>query len=680
MLRHIPGKRLAGLAATTASARSCRNVLYATALLCLLTLMAGCGRQELTLDVFEEVTAGSGLESLTGMSYGATWGDFDGDGLADVYLTHHLNAAGLYRNAGAGRFEDVTAKYFAPEDILADKHGSAWADFDNDGRTDLVQLTGAVKGVGAEPKLLFSNRGDHFVNVADAVGVVNPDGRTRMPLWLDLNGDGKLDLLQGAEIRLDGKTPPFVFLQGDAHFQPFDTALDFKSRGAPFCVLTELTGDNRPELVCRLLGQDGALQVFDLADLPARSLDILPQTAFEDIAAADFDNDGRIDVFLTRKNAPGPLAFGRPSDSQIVASLRIDKHNLDKSMGFRFRSKGKLSVRLAAASPEGALTPAHVHLGANGTHPNSLNFDVPPEIGPLAQPVAGAQTAVHVGFTAPDQWEILVAAPREALAAGTWKQQEIQASLVSSEPIAQLEAIGETKPEEAPARLFMNRGGEMREESDKRGVNTRLLSGANVVAGDFDNDMDIDLFILASGDIGQQENQLLLNDGKGYFRVVKAAGGAAGSPSGVGDSVTTVDFDGDGFLDLFVANGGSMGRSLGLPSDGGNYQLFRNKGNGNHWLMIDLEGTRSNRDGIGAIVRVTAGKVTQTRVQDGGVHYRSQNHSRLHFGLAKHTQADTITIHWPSGQIQQLKAIPANQVLRVTEPTPQGEPRQAPRE
>ena len=68
--------------------------------------------------------------------------------------------------------------------------------------------------------------------------------------------------------------------------------------------------------------------------------------------------------------------------------------------------------------------------------------------------------------------------------------------------------------------------------------------------------------------------------------------------------------------------------------------------------MIDLEGTRSNRDGIGSVVSVTAGGVTQMRIQDGGVHHRGQNHSRLHFGLAKHTQVDKITVHWPSGAVQ----------------------------
>jgi len=135
----------------------------------------------------------------------------------------------------------------------------------------------------------------------------------------------------------------------------------------------------------------------------------------------------------------------------------------------------------------------------------------------------------------------------------------------------------------------------------------------------------------------------------------------------VGDSVTTADIDGDGFLDLLTSSGGSMGRSLGLPSDNGRYQLFRNVGNGNHWIMLDLEGTATNRDGIGAIVRVTAGGVTQMRVQDGGIHERGQNHSRLHFGLANNAMADKVSLHWPSGVTQELLGVKAGQILRVRE-------------
>ena len=174
---------------------------------------------------------------------------------------------------------------------------------------------------------------------------------------------------------------------------------------------------------------------------------------------------------------------------------------------------------------------------------------------------------------------------------------------------------------------------------------------------------------LASSEIGKQKNLLLLNRGDGHFDVVHDAGGAGGDLSGVGDSVTTVDYDGDGFLDLLTTTGGSMGRSEGLPADNGGYHLYHNVGNDNHWIEIDLEGTVSNRDGIGAAVEVTAGGVTQTQIQDGGVHYRGQNHQRLHFGLARHTQIDKITVHWPSGTVQELTGVEANQLLLIKEPT-----------
>jgi hypothetical protein len=215
----------------------------------------------------------------------------------------------------------------------------------------------------------------------------------------------------------------------------------------------------------------------------------------------------------------------------------------------------------------------------------------------------------------------------------------------------------------------MNRNGRLVEEGDKRRANARLVSGMNVVAGDFDNDGHLDLFVVASGDIGKHENLLLLNRGDGTFGVVAGAGGAAGDLVGVGDSVTTADFDRDGCLDLLVASGGSMGRSLGFPSERGGYRLYRNLCNtGNHWLEIDLEGTKSNRDAIGARVDVAAGGVRQVRIQDGGIHNRGQNHSRLHFGLGKSAAAATITVRWPSGTVQELKAVAADRVLRIREP------------
>lgn len=632
-------------------------------------LLAGCSR-EVDLTVFADATQGSGLETYAGMTHGAAWSDFDGDGLPDVYVTSHLRDPMLFRNLGRGRFRDVTAQLFAPESIRGDKHGAVWADFDNDGHQDLAQLTGAVMGRGAEPKRLYRSDGERLIDIAEAAGVLNPDGRTRMPLWIDIDHDGRLDLVHGAEARFDAKTPPFVFTQGDSGFVASD-ALEFGSRSVPFCVLAELTHDDVPELLCRIVGKNRTAQAFDLSTQPPGDLDLLPATAFEDVAVADFDNDSRMDLFLARKNPPGSIAFGRAADTSFIADASIDEQHADKLKGFSFRTSGPLKVHVASANPRDAVSPERIHLGAQGTHPDGMSFDLSaaaPGITGMAPHTAGAQAGVYAGFTAPDRWDVRLTAPREALAQGNPKYQQIQLRVESSAPIEALQSVGEPPAmEEAPARLFMNRNGKFVEEGDKRGVNARLVAGMNVVAADFDNDMDVDLFVLASGDISQQANQLLLNDGTGHFDVVKNAGGAAGSMSGVGDSATTADVDGDGFLDLFLANGGSMGRSLGLPSDGGGYQLFRNVGNANHWLMIDLEGTKSNRDGIGALVRVTAGGVTQMRLQDGGVHHRSQNHSRLHLGLGGNTTIDKITVHWPSGTVQELSGIKANQVLHIKE-------------
>jgi hypothetical protein len=627
------------------------------------------GPKELWL--FEDTTSASGI-SYSGMTHGAAWGDFDADGLPDLYLTNHLNAPKLYRNVGRGRFEDVTEKWFQLLKPSVDKHGAAWADFDNDGRLDLVQLAGAERGVGTEPKQLFMNRGDRFEESAESFGLANPLGRTRMPLWVDFDRDGKLDLFQGAEARFDDKTPPFIFMQREGRFEESGDVVKFASRTVPFCIVTDLTTGGTADLVCRIAGQNRTSQLFSMAAVPLRELDPLPPTAFEDIAAGDFDNDGYIDLFLARKNPAPKVALTKPSANEVVANLLIDSGNVGKQVGFGFRSTGAPKFRVAPANPGYPLSASQIQLGSGGAHPGAMEFTLAPSDEVIKGPAAylpGTADGLHIAFTPPDQWQVLLSASSESIAAGKAKHQEVAVSIASTVAIADVKVIGDPPaPEEAPARLFMNRNGKLVEEGEKRRVNARAVSAMSVVAGDFNNDMHLDLFVVASGDIGKQENLLLLNRGDGTFDVVAGAGGAAGDAVGVGDSVTTADFDGDGCLDLLVATGGSMGRSLGLPSERGGYRLYRNLcRHDNHWLAIDLEGTRSNRNGIGARVEVTAGRTTQVRIQDGGIHHRGQNHSRLHFGLGKNARADKISIRWPSGTIQEVGSVDADRVIRVRE-------------
>ena len=133
----------------------------------------------------------------------------------------------------------------------------------------------------------------------------------------------------------------------------------------------------------------------------------------------------------------------------------------------------------------------------------------------------------------------------------------------------------------------------------------------------------------------------------------------------MGARLVTGDYDGDGFLDIFAGStttNSPRKTYLGTPP-----QLFQNQGNSNHWIQLDLEGTESNRDAIGAQVSLTSGGVTQLREQNGGMHVFAQNSSRLHFGLGSDNIIDEIEIRWSSGKVQTLTNVEVDRVLTVRE-------------
>ncbi len=152
---------------------------------------------------------------------------------------------------------------------------------------------------------------------------------------------------------------------------------------------------------------------------------------------------------------------------------------------------------------------------------------------------------------------------------------------------------------------------------------------------------------------------LFRNLGKGKFEeVTKSLGQAFNSPR-VGRGAAYADINNDGRLDLL------------LSTNGGPVFLFRNEVQGaaasNHSLRIKLRGTKSNRDGIGSIVKLTSAGETQTQMLRSGSSYLSASELVLTFGLAHHEKADAIEIRWPSGQIDRLSNIPAAQTITVTE-------------
>ncbi len=96
--------------------------------------------------------------------------------------------------------------------------------------------------------------------------------------------------------------------------------------------------------------------------------------------------------------------------------------------------------------------------------------------------------------------------------------------------------------------------------------------------------------------------------------------------------------------------------------------IRNNKGNQNNWLTLNLVGHSSNKDGIGSRIKLYAGGKMQTAQKKSTTGYLSQNDSRIHFGLLKNEIVEKIEIKWPSGKLQILDNIKANQILTVKEP------------
>ena len=274
-----------------------------------------------------------------------------------------------------------------------------------------------------------------------------------------------------------------------------------------------------------------------------------------------------------------------------------------------------------------------------------------------------------------------------------------------------------------PNFLYLNNGdGTFIEDALFAGValgeDGRAYSGMGANLGDFDNDGYLDIVIT---NFQEQTNSLYHNAQDGFFNEVSFA-------KGVGEKslpylawgVDFVDFDNDGWLDLFVANGhldeniakidpvgtyaqpnqlfwnkqgnrfgafalteprvySSRGAAFGDVDNDGDVDIVvsnmnaaptvlrNNGGNARRWLRLQLVGTHCNRDAIGARATVVTGDLTQIREVKSGSGYLSQNELHLHFGLGDAEKVDSVTIRWPCGQIDTLQSVNTNQVLVLSE-------------
>lgn len=619
---------------------------------------------------FEEKTATSGI-AFSGETWGAAWGDVDGDGRPDIHTNNHRTEDSVWLNKGNGTFEDVARQIDIDgtwrAEATSDTHGATWADFDNDGDQDLMVSSGqnGNNNFGDKPYgfgwRFFINQGGLLDDQTLEKGfTITSLSGGRFPGWIDANNDGRLDLMALAQ---DTGRDAHLYIQNSNGSFTNTTNTRQRCRSNHFMLLSDLDVNGRMELIC--VGKnDFPDKVYSTHTTPFtdRTSTVPFTTLVQDTAIADFNNDLRPDIFHVRggKRISGAHQGGTSSvESQMVADGTDE-------LGMSFQTTGTLTVN---AGHEGQKSTSRVYIGSGGYHPATYSFTLNPAtsanwgIKPHLTS-SSTQRGIYIGYTpATNTWQVLTSP------GNTWTLTNFE--IYSTSPITGLTFTGD-QALDRPIKpsLFLNLPGGFQEADSKiAGLNEAILC-VDVVPGDFDNDADVDLYVVCRDASKNIPNRLYENLGNATFAVVEQAGGAEGAlglaiidGAGTGETAVTADYDSDGFLDLFVTNGLNEMKSR----EGGPNQLFRNRANGNKWIEIDLQGVTSNRDGLGAkVFATTPNGLVQLREQNGGYHRWAQNHKRIHFGLANQTSAN-IRVEWPSGQVSNFTGVAANSIYRIVE-------------
>jgi hypothetical protein len=496
------------------------------------------------------------------MSTGIATLDYDGDGLIDIYFPNGAPLPGyvsdqpprhaLYRNLGGMRFEDVTER--AGVACTAYAVGVTVGDYDHDGDPDIY-----LSNFG--PNILYRNNGDGtFTDVTEKAGVAGDDSIGAGACFLDIEGDGLLDLYVGNYTTLD-------FAEHRPH----------TSRGHP----SYPSPTEYPPILDSLYRNNGdgtftdVSQERGIASKPGRSMGMI---------CVDFDNDQDTDVFICN----------------------------DVQENFFFRNDGKGYFEDFAALAGTAMSRQGALIANMGVECADYNHD-----GLLDLLTTNYQDQLPMLFRNFGKGIFEDVAVRTNAAAGTRKH-----------------------------------------------VNW----GSGFV--DFDNDGHPDIFI-ANGhtedNIEKRDrhatyrcaNTLLRNTGKGKFVDVSTEAGDGLRVVEASRGTAFDDLDNDGDVDGVILN--SRSRPTVLRN------MLQEKGSTNHWIQVRLQGTKTNRDGVGAHVTVVAGDLSQLREVHSGRGYQGHSGTRLHFGLGNRDRIDRIEVAWIGGGVEVFENIAPDRLVTLVE-------------
>ena len=464
-------------------------------------------------------------------SYGASWGDVNGDGYPDIFASNHRTMPSLFVNQKNGTFIDkASTVLWWKNRPTADTHGGSWADFDNDGDQDLTVSTGT-----GNFSQFFVNQGGQLTNQTTEHGLDIANLGGRLPVWLDYDGD---------------KLPDFVMTQYGGIAKLFHQKADH--------TFVDTTGTVK--LLCKRfhygqlydVNDDGRLDFLCPAEIvfPQKVYNTLPvpwQKLFDsdnpngrfplvkatvDSVVADFDNNGRMDMFVLSGTQLHPSGVAQGTTTHFESQLA------GGTKGFRFVSTGKITFNFDwnRADEGTAVDLAKIKIGPNGWHPTAIPFTLDPASanvrGMPPAPTSQSQLpAMHIGFDpAKNQWTLFIQTRLDATSPAVFSEAYLQ--IDSTNAITNLAGTGLWGGDK-PVRptLLMNFSGGISNETVAAGLGAAVQC-VSATAGDFDNDMYVDLYLACRTGASNIANILYANQGDGTFVAVPNAGGAAG-PVGV---------------------------------------------------------------------------------------------------------------------------------------------------
>jgi hypothetical protein len=627
--------------------------------------------------VFKEVTREAGI-SYDGVSYGLVWGDINEDGFQDIFCTGH-GIPQLYINKGDGTFQKIDIDFYKVPDTSGaplnakhfDMHGGTYGDVNNDGFPDLyIPIGGDAGSSEGKQNILFLSNGDSLIlqNRADDFGLADSLGRGRLGLWFDQNSDGYSDIFVCNLDRNDGlyKSALYMYHPPTGKYV-YETNVGLGSNTSLYAAkLIRDPNLNRNNLLT-INQLNPLIEVFNTTQIPFQKTLSNNLFGLRDVAVGDFNGDARQDIFMASQWYSSEAVLKNDTTLQAFLYTKGFASGYFDENRVSFKAEGKIKVE-ATIYPYKADIKTYWWIGRQGNKPLTTVFELDPN-DPSTHGFLNCFLCVgpHIGYnTNTGKWEIFVNDPIDR-ARSAFK-------IMAASPITEVQTINfDNNTISQPDRMLVtNSAGNYTVRPNFLTNDVNSTAAVSVVTADFDNDMDLDLILSCQGAAINYENRYYENDGNGFFRKLEGFG-AAGSKEGRSGTISAADYDNDGFIDLFLENGEGVldDDASPLAFNDGPYQLFRNKGNNNHWIVFDIIDKEhfGNKLAHGTAVYVYAGGKKQVRLKGSEIHAFGQNDSRLHFGLGANLKADSVQIFWPDGQISAAYCLKADSIYVIRKRT-----------